>query len=73
MSRRTWIIKFLTGLGNGWGGLNTMHIFLVYLQRASPEERPLVAAVLLQLDLMVSTFLSKLTVHVRRQNQNAIL
>ncbi|KAJ6882727.1 hypothetical protein NC651_029111 [Populus alba x Populus x berolinensis] len=52
LSRRTWIIKFLTGLGNGWGGLNTMHIFLVYLQRASPEERPLVAAVLLQLDLM---------------------
>ncbi|XP_011001312.1 PREDICTED: putative E3 ubiquitin-protein ligase LIN isoform X3 [Populus euphratica] len=52
LSRRTWIIKFLTGLCNGWGGLNTMHIFLVYLQRASPEERPLVAAVLLQLDLM---------------------
>ncbi|KAJ6764599.1 hypothetical protein OIU74_023483 [Salix koriyanagi] len=52
LSRRTRISKFLTGLSNGWGGLNTMHIFLVYLQRASPEERPLVATVLLQLDLM---------------------
>ncbi|KAJ6671910.1 hypothetical protein OIU85_013271 [Salix viminalis] len=52
LSRRTRISKFLTGLSNGWGGLNTMHIFLVYLQRASPEERPLAATVLLQLDLM---------------------
>ncbi|CAK7336954.1 unnamed protein product [Dovyalis caffra] len=52
LSRRTRIIKFLTGFNNGWGGLSTMHIFLVYLQRASPEERPLVAAVLLQLDLL---------------------
>ncbi|KAJ6748210.1 hypothetical protein OIU79_029348 [Salix purpurea] len=52
LSRRTRISKFLTGLSNGWGGLSTMHIFLVYLQRASPEERPLAATVLLQLDLM---------------------
>ncbi|KAF9671850.1 hypothetical protein SADUNF_Sadunf12G0092900 [Salix dunnii] len=52
LSRRTRISKFLTGLVNGWGGLSTMHIFLVYLQRASPEERPLVATVLIQLDLM---------------------
>ncbi|KAJ6375192.1 hypothetical protein OIU77_000214 [Salix suchowensis] len=52
LSSRTRISKFLTGLSNGWGGLNTMHIFLVYLQRASPEERPLAATVLLQLDLM---------------------
>ncbi|KAJ6417893.1 hypothetical protein OIU84_001304 [Salix udensis] len=52
LSRRTRISKFLTGLSTGWGGLNTMHIFLVYLQRASPEERPLAATVLLQLDLM---------------------
>ncbi|KAG5230467.1 E3 ubiquitin-protein ligase LIN [Salix suchowensis] len=35
LSRRTRIVKFLTGLNNGWGGLNTMHIFLVYLQRSS--------------------------------------
>lgn len=34
-----------------------MHIFLVYLQRASPQERPLVAAILLQLDLLVSPFI----------------
>ncbi|KAJ6688537.1 hypothetical protein OIU74_017111 [Salix koriyanagi] len=52
LSRRTRIVKFLTGLNNGWGGLNTMHIFLVYLQRSSPEERPLVAAALLQLELL---------------------
>ncbi|XP_048229373.1 putative E3 ubiquitin-protein ligase LIN isoform X2 [Ricinus communis] len=52
LNRRKHIIEFLTELNNGWCGLNTMHIFLVYLQRASPEERPLIAAVLLQLDLL---------------------
>ncbi|XP_021890058.1 putative E3 ubiquitin-protein ligase LIN-1 isoform X2 [Carica papaya] len=49
---RTCIIKFLEGLKEGWAGLNTMHIFLVYLQNASKEEQPLVAAILLQLDLL---------------------
>ncbi|XP_065853908.1 putative E3 ubiquitin-protein ligase LIN-2 [Euphorbia lathyris] len=52
LNRRTQITKFLIELNRGWSGLNTMHIFLVYLQRASPEERPLVAAILLQLDLL---------------------
>ncbi|KAJ9168599.1 hypothetical protein P3X46_020099 [Hevea brasiliensis] len=52
LSRRTQIIKLLTELNNGWSGLNTMHIFLVYLERASPEEQPLVAGILLQLDLL---------------------
>uniref|UniRef100_A0A2P2IJR8 E3 ubiquitin-protein ligase LIN n=1 Tax=Rhizophora mucronata TaxID=61149 RepID=A0A2P2IJR8_RHIMU len=56
LSRRTQIIEFLIGLSNGWGGLSTLHIFLIYLQRASPEERPLVAAILLQLDLLASEF-----------------
>lgn len=55
--RRTQMMKFLNGLSRGWGGFNTMHILLVYLQRASPEERPLVAAILLQLDLLVISFL----------------
>ncbi|WCJ28468.1 hypothetical protein M5689_010166 [Euphorbia peplus] len=52
LNRRTEITKFLIELNRGWSGLNTMHIFLVYLQRASPIERPLVAAILLQLDLL---------------------
>ncbi|XP_038691182.1 putative E3 ubiquitin-protein ligase LIN-1 isoform X1 [Tripterygium wilfordii] len=52
LSRTTQIIKFLEELNSGWGGLSTTQIFLVYLQRAPPEERPLVAAVLLQLDLL---------------------
>lgn len=52
LNRRTQITKFLDGLQNGGAHLNTMHILLVYLQRAPPEERPLVAALLLQLDLL---------------------
>ncbi|XP_004295479.1 PREDICTED: putative E3 ubiquitin-protein ligase LIN-2 [Fragaria vesca subsp. vesca] len=52
LSRRTKITKILDGLKEGCCGLNTMQILLVYLQRASAEERPLVAAILLQLDLM---------------------
>ncbi|KAB2029248.1 hypothetical protein ES319_D05G149500v1 [Gossypium barbadense] len=52
LNRRTQITEFLNDLLNGWGGLNTMHILMVYLQKAQPEERPLVAAILLQLDLL---------------------
>ncbi|XWS18717.1 hypothetical protein CRYUN_Cryun32bG0068800 [Craigia yunnanensis] len=52
LNRRTQITKFLNDLLDGWGGLNTMHIFLACLQKALPEERPLVAAILLQLDLL---------------------
>lgn len=56
LSRRTKITKILDGLKEGCCGLNTMQILLVYLQRASPEERPLVAAILLQLDLLGDPF-----------------
>jgi len=52
-NRRTKILKFLRGLKDGWSGLNTLHIFFIYLQKAPPEERPLVAVILLMLDLMV--------------------
>ncbi|XP_039009132.1 putative E3 ubiquitin-protein ligase LIN-2 [Hibiscus syriacus] len=52
LNRRTLITKFLNDLLNGWGGLNTMHILLAYLKKAVPEERPMVAALLLQLDLL---------------------
>ncbi|OMO65893.1 Armadillo-like helical [Corchorus olitorius] len=52
LKRRTQVTKFLNGLLNGWGGLNTMHILLACLQKALPEDRPLVAAILLQLDLL---------------------
>ncbi|GMI77790.1 hypothetical protein HRI_001448300 [Hibiscus trionum] len=52
LDRITLITKFLNDLLNGWGGLNTMHILLACLQEAIPEERPLVAVLLLQLDLL---------------------
>ncbi|KAK1556329.1 hypothetical protein Q3G72_002997 [Acer saccharum] len=52
LTRRTQIMKFLDELNCGWCGFNTMHILLVYLQKAPPEEQPLVAAILLQLDLL---------------------
>ncbi|CAJ2658052.1 unnamed protein product [Trifolium pratense] len=56
LDRRTKILKFLRGLNDGWSGLNTMHIFFTYLQKAPQEERPLVAVILLMLDLMEDNF-----------------
>ncbi|CAL1396724.1 unnamed protein product [Linum trigynum] len=53
LSRRSEIIRLLIQINHGFDdGLNAMHIFLSYLQRASAVDRPLVAAVLLQLDLL---------------------
>lgn len=52
LSRRTRINKLLDGLKEGWSGLGIMNILSVYLQRALPEEQPLVATILLQLDFM---------------------
>ena len=46
-------IELLSKLIKGWGRMNALHILLVYLQKAQPEERPLVAAILLQLDILV--------------------
>ncbi|KAK1439394.1 hypothetical protein QVD17_05212 [Tagetes erecta] len=43
--------KLFDKLLKGWDCLNTMQILLVCLQRASREKRPLVAAIMLQLDL----------------------
>ncbi|KAK9133958.1 hypothetical protein Scep_013486 [Stephania cephalantha] len=53
LSRRSQITEFLIRLKSDEQGLNAMHILLVYLQRAPPEQRPLIAAILLQLDLLV--------------------
>ncbi|XP_042477501.1 putative E3 ubiquitin-protein ligase LIN-1 [Macadamia integrifolia] len=52
LHRRTQVNKFLNGLKNEGGIFNIMHILLVYLQQAPLEQRPLVAAILLQLDLL---------------------
>ncbi|KAJ1386761.1 Armadillo-type fold [Sesbania bispinosa] len=52
LDRTTKILNFLRGLKDGWGGLDTMHILFIYLQKAPPEEHPLVAIMLLLLDLM---------------------
>lgn len=46
-------MEYLTGLSKGWNGINALQILLLRLQRARPEERPVVAVLLLQLDLMV--------------------
>ncbi|XP_061366926.1 putative E3 ubiquitin-protein ligase LIN-1 isoform X2 [Gastrolobium bilobum] len=56
LDRRSKTLNFLRGLKDGWGGLNIMHIFLIYLQKSAPEERPLVAVILLLLDLMEDPF-----------------
>ncbi|KAH6756933.1 Pentatricopeptide repeat superfamily protein [Perilla frutescens var. hirtella] len=52
VSRRNKRIEFLTRLKEGWNCLNTLHILLLRLQRARAEERPIIAVILLKLDLM---------------------
>ncbi|WJX23161.1 hypothetical protein P8452_12394 [Trifolium repens] len=56
LDRRTKILKFLRELKDGWSGLNTMHIFFIYLQKAPLEEKPIIAVILLMLDLMEDNF-----------------
>ncbi|XP_042019284.1 putative E3 ubiquitin-protein ligase LIN [Salvia splendens] len=55
ISRLNKRIEFLAGLREGWECLNTLHILLLRLHKAQPEERPLVAVVLLELDLLGDT------------------
>ncbi|KAL3616748.1 hypothetical protein CASFOL_039142 [Castilleja foliolosa] len=55
LSRRSQILDCLTGLQKGWDCLNTMQILLLLLHRARPEERSIIAVILLQLDLMEDT------------------
>ncbi|KAF6173152.1 hypothetical protein GIB67_028450 [Kingdonia uniflora] len=52
LEKRTQITEFLHELKNGGGCLNTMHLLFTYLQCAPLEQRPLVAAIFLQLDLL---------------------
>ncbi|KAG2688106.1 hypothetical protein I3760_09G078600 [Carya illinoinensis] len=52
LRRRTQMTEFLWGLKEGWSAMPTMNILLAYLQRAPREEYPLVAAILLQIDLL---------------------
>ncbi|KAL8508212.1 hypothetical protein ACS0TY_018701 [Phlomoides rotata] len=53
LSRRNQRIEYLTGLAKGWNGINALQILLLRLQRARPEERPVAAVLLLQLDLIM--------------------
>lgn len=46
-------IEFLNGLNEGWNCLSTLQILLLRLQRARADERPMIAVVLLELDLLV--------------------
>ncbi|KZV29390.1 hypothetical protein F511_15922 [Dorcoceras hygrometricum] len=52
LSRRKQRMESLSTLAKGWGCLNTMHILLLHLQKARAQERPIIAVILLQLDLM---------------------
>lgn len=51
LKRRTQVTNFLLELKNE-GCMSTMHVLLVHLQQSPPEQRPLVAAILLHLDLL---------------------
>lgn len=51
------VTKFLNGLMNGWSSLNTMQILLIYLQKAQPEQCPMIATIILQLDLLVILYI----------------
>ncbi|KAM6598168.1 hypothetical protein CsatA_008692 [Cannabis sativa] len=54
LKRKKDVIEFLSGLENENEGLeDTMHIILLYLHVSPPFQRPLVAVVLLYLDLLV--------------------
>ncbi|XP_042025908.1 putative E3 ubiquitin-protein ligase LIN-1 [Salvia splendens] len=52
VSRLNKRIEFLAGLREGWECFNTLHILLLRLHKARQEERPPVAVVLLELDLL---------------------
>ncbi|MED6109345.1 hypothetical protein PIB30_032565 [Stylosanthes scabra] len=60
LDRRMKVLSFLKGLKDGWSGLNTMHILYIYLKKAPLEECPLVAVIILLLDLMEDPFKSSL-------------
>ncbi|KAF5203839.1 Transducin/WD40 repeat-like superfamily protein [Thalictrum thalictroides] len=50
--RRTEITSFLSSMQKE-GLMNTMHVLLVYLQSSPPDQRPLIAILLLHFDLLV--------------------
>ncbi|OVA13067.1 U box domain [Macleaya cordata] len=52
LNRRTEVTSFLSSLQKE-GTMNTMHVLLVYLQSCSPDQKPLVAVLLLHFDLLV--------------------
>ncbi|XP_052200755.1 putative E3 ubiquitin-protein ligase LIN-2 [Diospyros lotus] len=52
LNRRTEVTRFLEGLLSERESLNTLHILFAYLQKARIQEQPVVAAILLQLDLL---------------------
>ncbi|KAL3851574.1 hypothetical protein ACJIZ3_013456 [Penstemon smallii] len=52
LSRISQRIEILTELKKGWECLNSIHILLSYLQKARVEERPIIAVILLLMDLM---------------------
>ncbi|XP_050226972.1 putative E3 ubiquitin-protein ligase LIN-1 [Mercurialis annua] len=52
LNRRTFCIQILKIIKDE-GSFSTMHTFLVYLQMAPMEQQPAIAALLLQLDLLV--------------------
>ncbi|XP_068640550.1 putative E3 ubiquitin-protein ligase LIN-1 [Aristolochia californica] len=52
LNRRTATTSFLSGLLKE-GIMNTLHVLLVYLQSSHPEQKPLVAVLILHIDLLV--------------------
>lgn len=56
--RRKDVNLFLSGLLNE-GIVNTLHVLLFYLQSSPKEHRPLVAVLLLHLDLLVCSYSSQ--------------
>ncbi|KAI4370307.1 hypothetical protein MLD38_018670 [Melastoma candidum] len=52
LNRRSKIDELLTKIRTGWAGLRTVDILLIYLQKSSLMEKPVVAAVLLLFDIL---------------------
>nr|XP_025695002.1 putative E3 ubiquitin-protein ligase LIN-1 isoform X1 [Arachis hypogaea] len=56
LDRTCKILSFLRGIKDAWGGLSTMHILFIFLKKAPIKEHPLVAIILLLLDLLEDPF-----------------
>ncbi|KAI4302894.1 hypothetical protein MLD38_038589 [Melastoma candidum] len=72
LNRRSKINELLSEMRIGWAGISTIHALLIYLQKSSSEELPVVAAVLLLFDLYLQDESSECSLY-REEAVDAIM